>query len=108
MVRTVVTRDAEWDDLERDKMHALTEYEAEICACGLHRSVADQDPNMATTIRVCPICAGQDQALRVLHAKDDAIVKALGEKPAPSAPLPTDGRTLGLRFTPPPDELPSS
>lgn len=103
MVRTTVTREAEWDDLERAKIQALTDYNAQICSCGLHRSVADKDPDLEITIQHCPVCAGFDQQIRILHAKDEAAIKSLGDKPKPGAVYPTDGRRLGMKPVPPPD-----
>lgn len=97
LVRTVVTRESEWDDSERDKMQGLAEYESEICACGFHRSVADQDPDMEITRRRCPLCAGLAQSMRQIAAADEKAVAALGKDPAPEAERPDDGRIFGLR-----------
>jgi hypothetical protein len=97
LVRTVVTREPEWTDLERDKMLALAEYESRICGCGLHESIADQDPDLELEFRVCPICAGLEQAGRQLHADDEKAIEALGKNPPPSAELPADGRHMNLR-----------
>lgn len=108
LVRTVVTREAEWDDFERAKMQALADYNAGICECGLHRSVADEDPDLEVTIRRCPVCAGMDKNIRILHARDDAALKGLGENPAASADRPSDGRRLGLKFKPPEDPPPGN
>jgi len=99
----VVTREPEWDDLERDKMLALDEYELGICECGFHRSVADEDPDLEITVRHCPVCAGLAQRHRQIQAEDEKAVKALGESPAPEAERPDDGRLLGLRPKLPPD-----
>lgn len=96
LVRTVVTRDPEWDDLEREKMQALAQYESGVCECGLHESVAAEDPDLELVPRYCPTCAGIATAMRVVHANDDVAIKELGENPAPDAPRPDDGRHFGL------------
>ena len=97
MVRTVVTREIEWDDLEREKMAALVQYRSEICDCGLHRSVADEDPDLELTRRQCPVCAGIARGMREIHSQDERDVEALGKTPAPNAERPGDGRSFGLR-----------
>lgn len=91
-----VTREPEWDDYERDKMLALGLYEAAICECGYHESVADQNPSLEFEFRVCPICKDLAKGLRKIDAADDAAKKALGPKPDPEAYLPDDGRHLRL------------
>lgn len=80
-------------------MLALTEYENQLCECGLHESVADEDPDLEFVFRKCPVCASRDKQLRVLKARDDAEVREVyGEKaPPPEAELPDDGRHIGLR-----------
>lgn len=91
-----MTRDPEWDDFEREKMLALAEFEAGICDCNLHRSVADADPDLNLLLPVCPVCADLARSLRVIAAEDDAAVKQLGEKPPPDARRPDDGRRVAL------------
>lgn len=78
-------------------MQALTEYEAAVCECGFHQSVADTDPDLEFVFRTCPVCASRDQQLRVLAARDDKEVKTLGTDPAPETPRPDDGRHIGVR-----------
>ncbi|MGH6978900.1 MAG: hypothetical protein ACRED4_06385 [Brevundimonas sp.] len=73
-------------------MLALAEYEADLCACGLPKHVADEDPDLQLKYRVCPVCAGLAKAARMQHAQDEKTTRLLGEKPAPEADLPTDGR----------------
>lgn len=97
LVRTVVTRESEWDDLEREKMLALEQYESEICSCGFHVSVADRDPHLETTVRKCPVCAGLAVNARVIAAEDKKQIEALGKSPDPLTPRPDDGRHFGLR-----------
>lgn len=95
MVRTVVTREVEWDDEERAKMFGLEMYESQVCACGLHESLAQTDPDIEILLPVCPVCAGFERQMRVLRASD---AKKVGDNPAPETPLPGDGRTTQLRL----------
>lgn len=78
-------------------MEGLVQYESEICECGLHKSVADEDPDLEMTLRRCPVCAGLAQRGREIAAQDEEAVKGLGKSPAPEVPLPQDGRFFGLR-----------
>lgn len=100
MVRTVVTREPEWDDWERTKMLALSEHEASLCECGFPRWLADEDPDLEVTMRTCPVCSGLAVAQRQIAAEDDRATEALGSKPAPDVPRPGDGRVMGLREKP--------
>lgn len=102
LVRTVVTRETEWDDVEREKAQALVEYEAEICDCGLHRSIADTDPDMDMTERTCPSCAALARNRRIMVSNDAKAVELLGPKPLPEAARPDDGRHLKLVMSPSP------
>lgn len=95
-MRTVVTRETEWDEHEIAKMQALAIYEADVCDCGFHHSVADQDPELKLTVRRCPVCAGIAQTMRQVAAQDEKTVAALGRDPAPEVPRPEDGRKFGL------------
>ncbi len=104
IVRTTVTREVEWDDVERAKMQGLALYESQICECGLHESIAKTDPDMDIELPVCPTCAGFAQQMRVLNARDDEELKALGQTPAPETPRPTDGRRIMVRMKPPPSD----
>ncbi|GHJ59130.1 hypothetical protein NOK12_16480 [Nocardioides sp. OK12] len=96
---TVVVREAEWDDLERDKMLGLDEYEAGICACGFHQSLADDRENFFTfETRTCSVCKGQAQFSRQQH---DADQRATPEDASPASPRPGDGRhTYTRRMSP--------
>lgn len=92
LMTTVVTREPEWDDVERRKMLALVEYESTICKCGYPEQIADEDPDLEMQFRVCPVCAGVAKALRMKHTEDREETKRLGEEPPPDADLPDDGR----------------
>lgn len=96
-IGTVVQREVEWDDVEREKMEGLVQYESEICSCGLHKSVADEDPDLEMTERRCPVCAGLAQTMRQIGAQDEKATEALGKSPAPELRRPEDGRFFGLR-----------
>ena len=78
-------------------MQGLAQYESEICECGLHVSVADEDPDLEMTLRRCPVCADLAKNWRQINARDAEEIEALGKTPAPDALLPTDGRFIGLR-----------
>src|SRR3546814_20181393 len=67
LVRTVVTREPEWDHAEVAKMPAFAEYEAGLCACGLHKSIADTDPDLDMPERNCPVCAGLARSWGAYH-----------------------------------------
>lgn len=92
LVRTTVTREPEWDDQQRANMLALAEYEADLCACGLPKDVADTDPDLRAKYRTCPVCAGLAKEARRQHKADESAVRHLGSEPDPYAHRPADGR----------------
>lgn len=96
LVRTVVTREAEWDDVQRANMLALADYEADLCDCGFPSHLADTDPDLRIKYRECPVCSGLSKAMRVQAAADASLLKQVyGNKgPQPGDELPTDGRRL--------------
>lgn len=100
---TLVTRESEWGDGERDKMLALAEYEAGICECGMHQSIADTDPDLDMLARICPVCSGLAKNFRIIADSDEKAMKELhGNKvPPPEAERPEDGRHYSLRIKPP-------
>lgn len=81
-------------------MQALAEYNAGICECGMHKSVADNDPDMEMVQRRCPACVNLAKNLRTIHAEDDRALRVLGENPPADAMRPVDGRYLALRMKP--------
>lgn len=91
LVRTTVAREPEWDDYEREKMLALGLFEAGICECGFHESLA-HDPNQWFDLKdkVCPLCADLAVRDRVRGKRDQAEADALKDKP--SSPRASDGR----------------
>lgn len=98
---TVVTRDAEWDSNERNRMLALEMYEAQVCDCGFHESVLSDPSNIIMPKpRVCPVCAGLDGYMRVLKADDDEWDKK-HKDPSPAEKRPSDGRRVSLQHLSP-------
>lgn len=94
----MVTRETEWDDLERDRMLALTIYERGICRCGFHESLTSDPENHFTFDTVtCPVCRASDQFGRVQHAQDQRAAEQRGPKAPPGQPRPEDGRRTMLR-----------
>lgn len=79
-------------------MQGLAIYESKVCACGLHESIAQTDPDLELHTPVCPVCAGLAQQKRVLAADDAKTLKSLGNDPSPETPRPADGRTLRLKW----------
>ena len=82
-------------------MLALDEYEAGICECGMHRDIADTDPALEMTSRICPVCAKVARGMRVMNERDEQSMRMLGEKPPADTPHPGDGRHLAIRRKPP-------
>lgn len=100
MVRTIVHREPEWSDFERDKMLALAEYEAGICGCGMHKSIADTDPEMEMAERICPVCANLAKNGRIINDRDTTALKQVyGNEVPADAERPDDGRYLSLKMT---------
>jgi hypothetical protein len=104
IVRTVVTREPEWDDDSRAEMLALAEYEAGMCSgCGLHRSLCSDPSNHFTfEFDVCTVAAGWAQWGRKVADEDDKAMPGKGEPP--ETPHPDDGRTERVRMLTP-DEV---
>lgn len=78
-------------------MLALAEYEAGVHdGCGLHRSVADADPNFTLDDHVCPVCADVERHLRQRADEEHAAEKDLD----PGLPRKGDGRSTTIRLLP--------
>lgn len=106
-----MTREPEWDDMERAKMHALADYESSLCDCGFPEDVADTDPDLQLKYRQCPVCSGLARAARIQADADAKLTQQVyGQKgPQPGDELPADGRRLvGLEAPPeqPPEPNP--
>lgn len=96
-----VRREPEWDDVSREEMLALTEYEAGICSCGFHESLTRDKSNVFSfELDHCPVCAGGERYGRLQEKEDAEEVDKLGESPAPTAPRPSDGRRVLMRMKP--------
>jgi hypothetical protein len=94
---TVVTRDPEFDDGDLERLLALRAYEAGVCACGIHESLAADKSNFFTfENRVCNVCKGLDQYKRVAADEMKRATDLIQDLP-PIAPRPTDGRRLYIR-----------
>ena len=98
-----MTREPEWDDHERAKLLAWETYQAEICDCGLHRDIADTNPDLTMPERYCPVCAAIERNKRIYAERDEAAMKVHGPNPPASLPRPDDGRYLSLAPKPPKD-----
>jgi hypothetical protein len=77
-------------------MLALAEFEAGICDCGLHRSLADQDPALKLELPVCPVCADLAKSLRIIHDGDRDELNTQGKNARGDAAGPDDGRQIRL------------
>lgn len=98
---TVVIRESRIDDADRRDLLALLRFRGEVCRCGFHPSLTD--PESGNTFqpetKKCPVCAGEAQWSRHLHAADEKHAKANEDAP-PLSPRPSDGRHSYMRFTP--------
>ena len=104
--RTVVTREPEWDDEQRDIALELADYRRNVHhACGTHISKAMDDTvlrDVGVTKVVCLDCKRIDEARKAFHAAnrhteatcdcDDRIFYISGYRPKP-LPEVSDGGT---------------
>ena len=98
---TVVIRESRINDYDRTELLGLAMFEDQVCRCGFHPSIADDDSNVFTPeTRKCPVCAGEAQWDRMLHEQDEAASKAAPDAPA-RTPRPSDGRYPYMRFLSP-------
>lgn len=97
-----MSREVEWDDVEREKMLARAAYRAGVHmdGCGFHESVATDRANVfEPVVELCPLCAQVEQMGRAQAAKDAKASE--GSDKAPSVPLPSDGRHVHIRMLSP-------
>lgn len=95
----VVTRESEWDDVSREEMLGLAEYEAGICECGFHQSLTRDKGNVFSfEVDHCPVCAGKERYGRLQSQDDQDEVAKLGENPSPKLPRPWDGRQVVMHM----------
>lgn len=98
---TVVIRESRIDDADRAALLGLALFEDQVCRCGFHPSIADDESNVFTPeTHTCPVCAGLAQWERVLHDQDEKAAKATPDAPA-RASRPSDGRVPYMRFLSP-------
>ena len=99
---TVVTRESEWTDRDRDEMIALRRYEAGVGPCGFHHSQTN-DPEFwyVPEEEFCQACADLTMFERIKHAEHEKQLKALGENPPPDRQRPSDGRRTLVRLMTP-------
>jgi hypothetical protein len=99
-VGTKVTREVEWDDVQRESLMGLLIFQGGICpGCGFHHDLtSDKANHFAIEERSCNVCKGVAPYLRV---QADSDHKAVGDKPAPNMPRPSDGRTTSIRLKSP-------
>lgn len=87
---TVVERESRINDADRADLLALMQYQAAVCDCGFHPSIATDTNNVFQPgSRVCPVCAGAAVWQRVLSDGDE---KATSKDAPPTQPRPSDGR----------------
>lgn len=78
-------------------MLALAEYEAGVHdGCGIHRSIADADPNFTLDDHICPVCAEIDKFMRKRAAQEHEAEKDYH----PGTPRAGDGRSTSVRLLP--------
>ena len=84
-------------------MLQLVDYEAGICACGFHTSLADDEANLfRVEKRICPVCSEHDRWDRKVTEEDEKYRKDLKSKHGGNLPAdrkdPADGRHVGIRL----------
>lgn len=84
-------------------MEDLTAYEAEVHElCGLHESIAAENPDMTFDSNTCPNCADVAAGLRVLAEADRKEAEAMKDRPGERRKA--DGRRWLIRSKTP-DEI---
>lgn len=81
-------------------MAALDLYRSQVHSgageCGFHETLASDRNNLfLPVVETCPLCAAVAAQRRVQQAADAEKAKNIED---PAAPLPTDGRRMGLRM----------
>lgn len=99
-VSTVVTRESEWDDRQRDKMLGLSLYRAGLChGCGYPKILHHPRYHFDIELERCPIKAALDRFDRIQGEADEKVREA--QKNNPAAPQAKDGRQVSVRLKPP-------
>lgn len=94
-----MTREAEWDEEEREKFAGLALFESDVHVegCGFHDSLARNPSNLfETVIEDCPLCAAVARRRRQFEAQDKRAIEAAKDDDSPLA-LPSDGRRVYTR-----------
>lgn len=95
---TVVDRESRIDDADRLELLGLARFEAEVCDCGYHPSIArDESIVWTPESQTCPVCAGQAVWGRVEGERDKSVPH---DAPA-KTPRPSDGRKSFMRMATP-------
>jgi hypothetical protein len=97
-----VTREPEWDDVTRNRHLGLAEYHAgvHVGGCGLHESVAKDDPYFTLDDSRCPVCAAVEAEMRARAKRENEREEHLDA----GAKRASDGRTTFVRLLRP-DEI---
>ncbi|WP_394289509.1 hypothetical protein [Microbacterium sp.] len=95
----VTEAESPWNDHQRELMLQLVDYEAGICACGFHQSIADDEANLfRIEKRKCPVCAEHDRWDRIQAEADESERAKFGKEPPADRQDPADGRHVGVRL----------
>lgn len=95
---TIVTTEPRVSDDDLVELLALARFDAEVCSCGYHPSVARDESNyFRPETHKCPVCAGQAQVDRMQRDRDEAHAAA-HKNDGPAAPRPGDGRKSYMRL----------
>lgn len=98
---TIITREAEWDDGQRDRLLALMEHNRNVCACGFHTSLTrDPSNQFEFEVKRCSVCAGMAQMERQQAEQDKTELERRGDNVPPRVPRPSDGRTTLMKLVP--------
>lgn len=92
-----MSREAEWDDRQRERMLALEYYRRGVCECGFHESLTVPENHFTFDVKVCPVCRGAAKMARLQEHADEQSDKALGDNPAPGLHRSGDGRRTFIR-----------
>lgn len=94
----MVERESRVDDADRIELLAMARHDAEVCHCGYHPSLTDDEANVFTPeSRFCQVCGGQAVWGRVQAEQDKSVPH---DAPA-KTPRPSDGRHSYMRMLTP-------
>jgi hypothetical protein len=73
-ISTIVIRETEWDDVQRDAMLGLQAYRDDLCReCGFPTMLHAPKYRFALEVNTCKIRATQDRYDRMLRAADEKV-----------------------------------